>query len=52
MLELIFAFLLGLACPGHTTTTTHSTNDNITVSAQSEMDDTGGEGAHIPPGRP
>jgi hypothetical protein len=54
MLELIFAFLMGLACPGHTTATTHSNNDNTTISIQSELPptDTGGEGGHYPPKNP
>jgi len=53
MLELIFAFLMGLACPGHTTATTHSNNDNNTnITAASAPVDTGGEGGHYPPKNP
>jgi hypothetical protein len=54
MFELIFAFLMGLACPGNTTTThTNCHNDNPTVTIQGELPpDTGGEGGHFPPKNP
>ncbi|RAJ33022.1 hypothetical protein [Pedobacter cryoconitis] len=54
MLELIFAFLLGLACPGNTTTQNTTTNNdhNITMASSPGDVDTGGEGSHIPPGHP
>ncbi|QNK61005.1 hypothetical protein H7F33_10425 [Pedobacter sp. PAMC26386] len=54
MVELMIAFLLGLACPGYTTnnstnnSTNDSTHDNVKMMGEQPVD-TGGEGTHIPP---
>lgn len=52
MFELMIAFLLGLACPGYSTT--HSTQDptHTSTTMGNDQDDTGGEGGHIPPKYP
>ena len=48
MLELIFAFLLGLASPAQSTNNSIHSNTTTIV----DQDDTGGEGGHIPPRYP
>ena len=52
-LPFFIAILLGLACPSHTTKTTHNSKDTtVTTSGLTAGDDTGGDTGHIPPRHP
>ncbi|MCX2452096.1 hypothetical protein OQX61_12560 [Pedobacter sp. PLR] len=50
MFELLLAIFLGFASPSHTTTNNDSAA--TTASIDEPGPETGGDGSHIPPGRP